>query len=118
MFGPTIQGFIYQLNVDQQKRMIALLKEFDKEGIKGDEFDNKYKIENIIESIESTIKYDAELQVKKDAAAKGETTLSIDKWGVHETHCCLDHGCKYGEVDCPVVLKLTKQVYPCESCHD
>lgn len=38
------------------------------------------------------------------------------KWGVHETHCCVLHGCKYGEEDCPVVLKQTKQRYTCESC--
>ena len=23
--------------------------------------------------------------------------------GVHQTHCCVVHGCKYGDEDCPVV---------------
>jgi hypothetical protein len=36
--------------------------------------------------------------------------------GVHQTHCCAKHGCKYGEVDCPVVAGIIKQSYPCESC--
>lgn len=38
------------------------------------------------------------------------------KWSVHEGHCCVIHGCKYGDRDCPVVAKLTKQAYLCESC--
>lgn len=37
--------------------------------------------------------------------------------GVHVTHCCLHHGCKYGEDEtCPVVLGAHKQEYPCEEC--
>lgn len=36
--------------------------------------------------------------------------------GVHQTHCCMKHGCKYGDDDCPVVLKRTKQEYPCSNC--
>lgn len=35
--------------------------------------------------------------------------------GVHETHCCSDHGCKYGDEDCPVV-KGTVEGIRCESC--
>lgn len=38
------------------------------------------------------------------------------KWGVHETHCCVRHGCKYGYTQCPVELALVVQQYPCESC--
>lgn len=34
----------------------------------------------------------------------------------HATHCCVQHGCKYGERDCPVVNKVEPQVYPCEVC--
>jgi len=46
------------------------------------------------------------------------TTTSIpkEKWGVHRTHCCFEHGCKYGNIDCPVVLGIIKQDYPCEMC--
>lgn len=38
--------------------------------------------------------------------------------GVHATHCCKEHGCKYGDEDCPVYLGIIKQEYPCEYCED
>lgn len=38
--------------------------------------------------------------------------------GVHATHCCRRHGCKYGDPDCPVVFNRVKQEYPCEDCGD
>ncbi len=42
-----------------------------------------------------------------------------DKWGVHERHCCPKHGCKYGDMDCPVTLGLTtKHNEHCEMCED
>ena len=44
--------------------------------------------------------------------------MDKSKWGVHETHCCILHGCKYGDDDCPVVNGLTKQKYICEQCED
>lgn len=37
-------------------------------------------------------------------------------WGVHITHCCVLHGCKYGDEDCPVVTQETVQKYECEDC--
>lgn len=39
--------------------------------------------------------------------------VNKDKWGVHRTHCCKKHGCKYGDKDCPVELGLIVQDYPC-----
>ncbi len=36
--------------------------------------------------------------------------------GVHQTHCCVLHGCKYGDDDCPVVSGDVEQEYPCEAC--
>ena len=33
-----------------------------------------------------------------------------------KSHCCLEHGCKYGHSDCPVTTGLVKQDYPCELC--
>jgi hypothetical protein len=40
-----------------------------------------------------------------------------DFTGTHVTHCCLHHGCKYGEHEtCPVVKGTHKQEYPCEEC--
>lgn len=35
---------------------------------------------------------------------------------VHSTHCCILHGCKYGDEDCPVATGIVKQEYTCESC--
>ena len=35
---------------------------------------------------------------------------------VHTEHCCVDHGCKYGEDGCPVYLGIKKQSCPCEAC--
>lgn len=35
---------------------------------------------------------------------------------VHSRHCCAQHGCKYGDKDCPVVLNLVKQEYLCDEC--
>lgn len=36
--------------------------------------------------------------------------------GVHATHCCLLHGCKYGDDACPVKSREVAQEYPCEYC--
>ena len=36
--------------------------------------------------------------------------------GVHEGHCCKEHGCKYGEDRCPVVDGFVVQEFPCEDC--
>ena len=43
-----------------------------------------------------------------------KTSIPQDKWGVHRTHCCKKHGCKYGNQDCPVELGLVEQAYGCE----
>ena len=42
--------------------------------------------------------------------------MDKSKYGVHRTHCCIKHGCKYGDKDCPVVSGEIKQDYTCESC--
>jgi hypothetical protein len=42
--------------------------------------------------------------------------------GVHRTHCCIYHGCKYGWAlalkgeTCPVTTGQVVQEYPCEQC--
>lgn len=36
--------------------------------------------------------------------------------GVHTSHCCAAHGCKYGDKDCPVEMRLLVQEYACEDC--
>jgi hypothetical protein len=34
----------------------------------------------------------------------------------HDTHCCIDHGCKYDDDYCPVAEGVRKQRAPCEHC--
>lgn len=38
--------------------------------------------------------------------------------GVHASHCCKWHGCKYGDDDCPVCSEEVEQLYLCEYCCD
>ena len=54
--------------------------------------------------------------IKTNPMAK--SNLPKEQWGVHRTHCCSQHGCKYNNKDCPVVSGDIKQDYPCEDCHD
>ena len=42
--------------------------------------------------------------------------MDKSRYGVHRTHCCILHGCKYGDEDCPVRSGEIKQDYTCESC--
>lgn len=42
----------------------------------------------------------------------------MNNLGVHQTHCCSIHGCKYGDEDCPVVRGVIIQDYPCEDCKE
>lgn len=43
--------------------------------------------------------------------------------GIHTSHCCAKHGCKYNEghwgtPPCPVVNGVLKQEFPCEYCEE
>lgn len=38
--------------------------------------------------------------------------------GTHITHCCINHGCKYAQYDCPVFNGRLKQESPCELCDE
>lgn len=40
----------------------------------------------------------------------------MNKRDAHDTHCCIEHGCKYGHADCPVENGIRKQCYLCEQC--
>lgn len=42
--------------------------------------------------------------------------MKIDREGVHITHCCKKHGCKYFDPDCPVVNGRAEARYKCEDC--
>jgi len=37
---------------------------------------------------------------------------------VHTEHCCVIHGCKYGQDDCPVINDIKIQSFPCEDCSE
>lgn len=40
-----------------------------------------------------------------------------DEKDVHTEHCCVEHGCKYGDDDCPVENGVQEQSYPCQDCN-
>jgi hypothetical protein len=40
------------------------------------------------------------------------------EYGVHKQHCCVVHGCKYGDEFCPVVEGKIKQNHPCMDCEE
>lgn len=42
--------------------------------------------------------------------------MTVDRVGVHQAHCCVLHGCKYGANGCPVTNGTFAQDYPCEQC--
>jgi hypothetical protein len=44
--------------------------------------------------------------------------MQENEYGVHAAHCCVLHGCKYGDEKCPVVNKKIKQNYTCEMCQE
>lgn len=44
--------------------------------------------------------------------------MDKSKYGVHASHCCIEHGCKYGDEDCPVASGEIRQEYICEYCDD
>jgi len=39
--------------------------------------------------------------------------MDKNQYGVHRTHCCIKHGCKYNDKDCLVVSGEIKQDYLC-----
>jgi hypothetical protein len=58
-------------------------------------------------------------ELKSEIRKRDGTNIPKERWGVHETHCCKRHGCKYGQSeDCPVELGLIKQLYGCETGDD
>jgi hypothetical protein len=44
--------------------------------------------------------------------------MEVDNVGVHARHCCILHGCNYGDSDCPVITEEVVQEYLCEFCDD
>lgn len=71
-----------------------------------------------IQAIKTILQYEEEqLQLRKEMANRlNVSILPTDRWGVHISHCCFEHGCKYCDPECPVELGVVDQKYPCESC--
>ncbi len=43
--------------------------------------------------------------------------MDRDFKSVHDAHCCPNHGCKYGDKDCPVMLGVEQGFQEgCEDC--
>lgn len=72
--------------------------------------------------LEEATRYETYEAAKDDAEGLWGVSEIVDtrivNVGVHETHCCVYHGCKYGDDDCPVVSGELKQAYPCEECRE
>lgn len=57
------------------------------------------------------------LEPKKGAKnEQAEILKEVLEKDVHTEHCCVKHGCKYGEKDCLVERGIRKQSFPCEQC--
>ena len=54
------------------------------------------------------------VKVEDEDRVKIPSSVPEDEWGVHRTHCCKKHGCKYDYEYCPVVLGHVKQDHKCE----
>ena len=115
-----ISSLIFALNEEQRKEFSDFIKKMRTEGLDeklSDQF-SKFTCDDILEDIKSTTEFERKQKEKEIAVKKGKTTIPKEKYGVHETHCCINHGCKYGDIDCPVCLGLIKQKYLCEYCSD
>lgn len=42
--------------------------------------------------------------------------MAVKNVVTHVTHCCLKHGCKYREDECPVTNEEHVQEFACEYC--
>jgi len=69
-------------------------------------FDEIQKQLSEIYANEVVPRYQADFEKRRDGQNKD----------VHTEHCCVVHGCKYGDRDCPVANKVKVQSYRCESC--
>lgn len=86
----------------------------EKDSITSKEFEEVQSILALCRKIED--KFIFKYTFNKKHAEKNTTDLPKDRWGVHEGHCCIVHGCKYGKSNCPVELAIVKQETPCEQC--
>jgi hypothetical protein len=116
-YNSDISTLIYAMNEIQRQEFSTFINNLKNQNLDAN-LNADFTCDNIIEAIESITKYERKTKIKEDASNKGETTIPIENWGVHINHCCEKHGCKYGDIDCPVILNLAKQNHPCEFCRD
>jgi hypothetical protein len=112
-YDSDIISLIWSLNHDERSKFVKFF-----EDLKATNEDLSELCDEIIKETHDATKFEKYQSSKEDAASEGETTIPKEDWGVHETHCCSKHGCKYCDTDCPVVLGLTEQQYPCEWCKE
>lgn len=101
---------------NNKERLERLIKDCENTlELLGLESEKQLKLIEHQESILDGLKEELKSEIRKENG----TTIPKERWGVHETHCCKKHGCKYGKhEDCPVVLDLVKQAYSCQTGFD
>lgn len=119
-YDSDISKLISAMTEEQRIEFKTLILSFKTDGLDEKLSSNLSKIscDDILEDIESTIYHENRRKITTEAANNGKTTIPESDWGVHISHCCSIHGCKYGDIDCPVILGLAKQKYSCEFCND
>ena len=115
-YDSDISTLIYAMNEIQRQEFSTFINKMKNQNLDANLKD--FTCDEIIEYIERTTNYERKTKLKEDASNNGKTTIPIEKWDVHIHHCCEKHGCKYGDIDCPVILNLAKQNHPCEFCRD
>jgi len=118
-YDSDISKLIYAMNEIQRQEFSTFINNLKNNNLDANlkQF-STFSCDEIIESIDRITNYEMKTKLKNEAANKMETTIPIEDWLVHSHHCCEKHGCKYGDIDCPVILNLVKQQYPCEFCKD
>lgn len=119
-FDSDIGSMIYAMNEEQRNEFYLFMQKMKQMGLDG-RLEKNFKdftCKDVMDKIDSVTEFEKEQEEKKMAAEMGVSTIPNERWGTHESHCCVFHGCKYGDVDCPVVLKIVEQDYPCETCSD
>lgn len=118
-YNSDITALIYAMNENQRIEFLSFINNIrDELNSNLSNQGSNFSCDNIIESIDSINSFEKIQKLKELAANKGETTIQKEDWDVHIYHCCSTHGCKYGDIDCPVKLELVEQKYPCEFCMD
>jgi len=114
-YDNDIKTLIWAMSEPQRSNFSDFMKNMKNTGL-DDKLKDDLMCDVIINEIHSVSLYEKQNKDKEHAASKGETKVHPNKFGVHRTHCCKYHGCKYGDIDCPVVVEIIVQEYPCEDC--